>query len=288
MTRYDCCMFYNENDLFEIRLNQHWDFIDRFVVVEAGETHTGLKKELTFDHARFEPWASKIEYRSFDSFDLAYQQHPELLDACALMDRGPNHASADWTRDHFQYNYMYKVLLDIGAQDDDIAYVACCDEIIKQEAFDACANAIANNTSGQDLLFMFKYWLYAYKFNMLNKDPNESDSSGGLCRVGVFKNVLPATLRDGRTHTHLINNAGWHFTFMDNTDGEKILAKQRAWAHSKDQDGRKVKFDNTTKEEALARLFADYQLKQVPIHEHTHPLYIINNQDKFKDYIYKS
>ena len=39
MTRYDCCMFYNENDLFEIRLNQHWDFVDKFVVVEAGETH---------------------------------------------------------------------------------------------------------------------------------------------------------------------------------------------------------------------------------------------------------
>ena len=279
--RYDCCMFYNENDLFEIRLNQHWDFIDKFIVVEAGETHTGLKKELCFDHERFKPWASKIEYRSFDSFDEAYKLHPELLDACALMDRGPNQAKEDWTRDHFQYNYMYKVLLELGAQDEDVAYVACCDEILKKEAFEHSEQLVLT----QNALVMFQFDLYAYKFNMLHKAWHNTDSTGGLCKVGIFKQVLPATLRDQRTCTHIVGDAGWHFTFLDNTGGEKVLAKQRAWAHSKDNDGRKLKFNSESKEEALQRFFADFHLSKMNITPQTHPQYLINNIEKFKDYI---
>ena len=57
---YDCTMFFNENDLFEIRLNQHWDFVDKFIVVEAGETHTGNKKPYYFDHERFASYMGKL------------------------------------------------------------------------------------------------------------------------------------------------------------------------------------------------------------------------------------
>lgn len=281
---YDCCMFYNENDLFEIRLNQHWEFVDKFIVVEAGETHTGLKKPLNFDHERFAQWASKIVYRSFDSFDEQYRLHPELLDHCALKDRGPNHHKDDWARDHFQYNYMYKVLLDLGAQDDDIAYVSCCDEIIKKEAFNYCKQTIDSNPR-QTFLFMFMLQLYAYKFNLLHKNWNETDRTAGLCQVKAFKQVLPATLRDPGTYTHLVNDAGWHFTFLDNTDGERVLSKQRAWAHSKDNDGRKIKFDNTSKEEALQRLHADYKMTKVDITAESHPQYLIDNLEKFKGFI---
>jgi beta-1,4-mannosyl-glycoprotein beta-1,4-N-acetylglucosaminyltransferase len=285
MTRYDCCMFYNENDLFELRLNQHWEFIDKFIVIEAGETHTGIKKELCFDHVRFSPWASKIEYRSFDNFEEAYKLYPELLDSCALSDRGPNYHSDDWTRDHFQYNYIYKVLLDLGAKDNDIAYVSCCDEILKREAFDACVQAL-DNAESLNLLFMFKYRLYAYKFNLLNLTWQQSDSSGGLCKVGSFKQTLPATLRDGRIYTHLVNDAGWHFTFLDNKNGEKVLAKQRAWAHSRDvRPGEKRKFDNTTKEEAIQKLYTDYKLTKVDITLESHPKYLVENLEKFKDFI---
>jgi hypothetical protein len=38
-----------KNDLFEIQLNHHWGFVDYFVVVEAGETHIGIKKPFNFD-----------------------------------------------------------------------------------------------------------------------------------------------------------------------------------------------------------------------------------------------
>jgi beta-1,4-mannosyl-glycoprotein beta-1,4-N-acetylglucosaminyltransferase len=58
---YDCFMFLNENDLLEIRINQHLDFVDKFIIIEAGQTHSGNKKTKNFDTKRFEKYADKIE-----------------------------------------------------------------------------------------------------------------------------------------------------------------------------------------------------------------------------------
>lgn len=285
MKVYDCCMFWNENDLFEIRLNTHWNYVDYFVVVEAGETHTGLPKPMNFDHERFKPWASKIVYRSFDKFEDAMAQFPELLDDNATSKKGSNQVTEDWTRDHFQGNYIFKVLKEIGADDNDIVYISCCDELIKEQAINECTSYIKSNPS-ETPVFMFQFYLYAYKFNLLNKHWSETDSTGLLTKMSALYKTLPATLRGQRMATHLIRDAGWHFTFMDRTDGEMVLAKQRAWAHSKDvYPGKKTKFEHTSKLEALERLFEDYQLSPVDIKTETHPEYIVNNQEKFKDYI---
>jgi hypothetical protein len=67
-----------------------------------------------------------------------------------------------------------------------------------------------------------------------------------------------------------------------------VLEKQRSWAHSKDQyPGQKIKFNHTTKEEALERFFHDYAVKKVTITESTHPKYLVDNLDRFQNCIYK-
>lgn len=291
MAVYDATMFFQENDLYEIRLNTHWDFVDKFIVVEAGETHTGIKKPFRFDHERFKKYSSKIHYVKFDSFDEEMQKHPELLDAATVAERGPMFATKDWTRDRFQYNYIFKALLDDGAKDDDIVYISCLDELLKKEAFEKCLPAFKNRLiaypHGLRPIFFMMLDLYAYKFNLLHK-PWTQHIASTLTEVGNFRRILPATLREQRVMTHpLVENAGWEFTFLDKTDGEMVLAKQQAWAHSRDQyPGRKVKFDHTDKQEAVQRLFEDYQPRLVPITTETHPPYIVNNLDKLQNFIY--
>ena len=81
MTVYDCCPFWNENDLYELRLNQHWDFVDKFIVTEVGETHTGNKKPFNFDHDRFEKYKSKIIYNKFESFEEEINNNTYLLES---------------------------------------------------------------------------------------------------------------------------------------------------------------------------------------------------------------
>jgi beta-1,4-mannosyl-glycoprotein beta-1,4-N-acetylglucosaminyltransferase len=286
-------MFLNENDLFEIRLNTHWEFVDKFIVVEAGETHTGLKKTLKFDHERFKPYSEKLVYVTFDNFEEEMLKYPELLDDTATRDRGPHVETADWTRDHFQANYLYKVLLDQGATDNDIVYLSCLDELISPDSFKRALTAFEDKHAlfRNDLrpVVPFNLYLYAYKFNLLHKDWTDH-VAGLVTEVGNFKKYLPATIRSLGLGTHTpVENGGWHFTFLDPTDGELVLEKQKSWAHSKDRyPGKKLKFENQTTEEALERFFEDYYVEMVEISEETHPKYIVDNIDRLQNFIYRN
>jgi hypothetical protein len=291
MAVFDCCSFLNENDLYEIRLNQHWDFVDKFIVIEVGETHTGLKKSLNFDHERFKPYASKLVYVTFDNFVEEIAKYPELIDDVArAAGAGERQNSDDWIRCYFQDNYIFKILTDLGATDSDIVYISCLDEILRKEAFYQGLERF--NTSelfnGLRPVFYFHLYLYAYKLNLLHRDCN-NHHAGVMTEFGNFKKILPASIRHLgiSTHPH-IQDGGWHFTFLDNTDGEMVLQKQRSWAHSRDEyPGQKLKFDHTTKEEAVERFFHDYAVTLVDIKEGTHPPYIVNNLDKFQNFIYR-
>lgn len=291
MAVYDFCSFLNENDLYEIRLNQHWDFVDKFIVVEAGETHTGIRKPLRFDHKRFESYKSKIHYVTFDNFEDEMKKYPELFENISTS-IGPNSERKDWVRCYFQDNYLVKILKDLEAKDDDIVYSSCLDEIIKVEAFNQGLERFKDKDTlyAHNLrpIFFFHLYLYAYKVNLLHRHWSKHVFSW-MTEVGNFKKILPSSYRDKLIFTHPpIPDAGWHFTFLDNTDGEMVLEKQRSWAHSRDKyPGKKVKFDHITKEEAVQRFFEDYEVTLVDITEGTHPKYLIDNLDKFKNLIYK-
>ena len=45
---YDCFTFFNEFELLEVRLNELYDVVDKFVLVEMAETHQGNPKPLLF------------------------------------------------------------------------------------------------------------------------------------------------------------------------------------------------------------------------------------------------
>ena len=45
---YDCFIFFNELDLLELRLEEHFDRVDIFVLCEANTTFTGRPKPLVF------------------------------------------------------------------------------------------------------------------------------------------------------------------------------------------------------------------------------------------------
>lgn len=284
MAVYDCTMFFNENDLFEIRLNQHWDFVDKFIVVEAGETHTGNKKPYYFDHERFKPYADKIVYRTFDSFEQAVKDHPELVDSNTFHDRGGNKTSMDWGRDNFQANYCHLVLRELDVKDEDIIIHSCCDEILKQDIVYDCIDQIKREPNA---VFMFKLQLFAFKFNAVHKSWQNADTTGMLMSYALMKQYLIGTRREHRICTHVVDDSGWHFCSMDKySDGAMIQAKYQAWGHSRDVEGnQKLKFD-LTKEEALERLLSDYKIeKVVEVNYENLPKYIVDNQDKFSDYI---
>jgi len=300
MAIYDCTMFFNENDIFEIRLNQHWDFVDKFIVVEAGETHTGIKKPYNFDLERFKPYMDKIIYVTFDSFDQERQKFPEYYDPIddALHDYHP-----DWFRDDFQGNYAFKVLKDLGAKDSDIVILSPPDEIIKKSAIeevvqrfkdpsvytvtDATGRVTAVDTRP---IFHIMMDMYIFKFNLISGiDPVRPYST--ISEFGNHRKIFPSLARNVGLVTHpAIENGGWHFSYADPTAGERVLKKYHSFAHSTDlgrglNGGRYA--DATTTEQALMILQKDFSPRLVEITLETHPEYIVNNLDKFQDYIFK-
>ena len=277
-------MFFNENDLFEIRLNQHWDFVDKFIVVEAGETHTGIKKPFNFDHERFKKYSDKIVYRTFDSFDEAIESNPQLVDTNTFHDRGGNKTSLDWGRDNFQANYAQKVLEELGAMDNDIIIATCCDEILKKSTVDHCISEIKQVPNK---VFMFRLQLFAIKFNAVHKSWDRTDTTGMLMSYESMRQQLLGTRREHRLCTDVIDNAGWHFCSMDKySDGAMIQAKYQAWGHSRDIESGKKSKHELTKEEALDRLLADYDIeKVVEVNYENLPAYVVDNQELFADYI---
>ena len=305
MKVYDCCAFSWENDLYELRLNQHWDFVDKFIVVEAAETHTGIHKGFNFDHERFKPYESKIIYAQIESFEKELPENPELLDRHSLHDRSASgQHTEDWIRDHFQGNYSVKVLKEHGAQDDDIIYISALDEILNEKSFAQGKDFLLTNkdlyplqVGGNDALgqnnrpilmrpsFGFVLDMYVFKFNLFC----EKIAVGQMTEFSFLKNFLPATVRSIGLYTHPnIENGGWHFTFLDNTDGERVFQKHKSWAHSRDiLPGQKVKFTHTSKEESLQRMFTDYNTKEVPLTKDSHPSFLMDNLDMYKDYIYE-
>ena len=49
MAVYDCFPFLNENDILELRINQHWDFVDKFIIIDGMIESVGEIHHLLFE-----------------------------------------------------------------------------------------------------------------------------------------------------------------------------------------------------------------------------------------------
>ena len=49
----DCFMYFDEDHLLEIRLNTLYDFVDKFVIVEANLDHAGNVRKPQFNMENF-------------------------------------------------------------------------------------------------------------------------------------------------------------------------------------------------------------------------------------------
>ena len=104
---YDCFQFFNELDILKLRLHVMAPVVDKFVISEATETFSGMKKPLYFDENRemFAEFADKIIH--------------------VVVDDTPEGDTHD--RDTFQKNAVGRGLK--GCMDDDIIIFSDLDEI---------------------------------------------------------------------------------------------------------------------------------------------------------------
>ena len=59
MKIFDCTTFFNENLMYEVRLNILNKYVDKFIISESRYSHSGEKKKLNFDIKKFSKFKKK-------------------------------------------------------------------------------------------------------------------------------------------------------------------------------------------------------------------------------------
>lgn len=212
---YDCFQFFNELDILKIRLNVLAPVVDRFVISEAMETFSGLKKPLYYEENKhlFTEFADKIIH-------VVVDDTPE----------GGTHE-----RDTFQKNAVTRGLS--GCKDEDIILFSDLDEIPNPDKI--CE--ILQNFQ-EDKIYHFAQRLFYCYLNM------EEISGNLLSYAGEFEGVahkkwIGTKMLSYRLlrEQHLllgelrfperkeigirVDNGGWHFGYMGG-HGEKDIRKR--------------------------------------------------------------
>ena len=204
MKIFDCFTFYNELDLLEIRLEELYDTVDYFVIVEANQTFTNRAKPFLFEENkhRYSKWVDKIIHVRVE--DMPGETDP-------------------WVNEVHQRNAIQRGLATANPQD--IIIVSDCDEVLRSAAVEFMRH------SGQQL-FALRMPLFNFKFNYMRTTPGEYEPWAMAACKQILDANTPDVLRNTRfnpTGFCFVEHAGWHFGYLG--DNEYLKDKAQSFSH---------------------------------------------------------
>lgn len=192
----DCFPFFNELDLLEIRLNSLAPYVDRFILVESEETHSGKRKPLFF-------YENQDRFRDFPITRL-------VSVPCPTVKKGDVSGNA-WRREHYQREYLRGAIEHFD--DDCIILLSDLDEIPDLENWDG------------ERFGVFKVATYYYYLNLR--------AVGNDMRCTTVEKRKYITTMNRLIHKRSIFpivGTGWHFSTLGTA--EEIKYKFESFAHT--------------------------------------------------------
>ena len=265
----DCFMYFDEDLVLDIRLNTLYDKVDKFIIAEATKNHAGQDKKLNFNIENFLKFKDKIHYLIIDDLPINVTSPKKGWHE--------NHM-----RDQFQRNALERGYRKFD--DEDLIMISDIDEIPNPEKI--------KEFNIQNKYGCFLQKNYQSKINLLNI--TDDDWAGTkICKKKYLKS--PQWLRNIKTKKkpfwkifsdklQLINNGGWHFSFLK--DPASIKNKIVSYSH---QEYNLEEFTNINliKQKILKGedLFSrSIKYKKVEI-DQSFPKYITQNLEKFNKWI---
>lgn len=212
---YDCFQFFNELDMLKIRLNVMSPIVDKFVISEATETFSGLKKPLYYEENKemFAEFADKIIHVVVDDTPQGYTHD----------------------RDTFQKNAVTRGLKD--CTDEDIIIFSDLDEIPNPEKIKEILKDFQ-----EDKIYHFAQRLFYCYLNMEEVSGNLLSYAGEfegverkkwigskMCSYKLLReqNLMLGELRfpERKEIGIRVEDGGWHFGYMGG-HGEKDIKKR--------------------------------------------------------------
>ena len=297
MKLFDCFMYFNEDLILDIRLNELNHKVDKFVIIESCYTHSGERKNYNFDINKFKKFSDKIEYikveenppdliEIFSADKEEEVKHKQILNALKI--------------ENYQRNCISRGLK--SADDEDFILISDVDEIPNLKS--------VNIKENKNKIILFEQYFFHYKFNLYLKNFYFHGTKG--CKKKEF--ISPQWLRNVKNKKYpfyridtffskkkysnvlIVKNGGWHFTNI--MSAEKIVYKLKSFLHHADTPiehlnkknfeifikDRIINYDHSADKKSdrftsKELSFFDYNLL---------PDYIKNNNSKFQEWFYKN
>ena len=164
---YDCFTYFNEIDLLLFRIDYTYKYVEKFIIIEADTTHTGVPKPTKLDLNLIpKKYHNKIIYK-YISFT--------------------KECNTPWKREYYQRDIIKDILLTFNH--DDICIISDCDEIANYETL---------------IRYLNKYNLYdklihyinpTYLYNIHNLQYDYHPSCAISCNIKSIKNNTISKLR---------------------------------------------------------------------------------------------
>lgn len=262
---FDCFTFYNELDLLELRLEEHYSHVDYFVIAEANKTHQGRSKPYFLE----ENWD---RYKNF---------HDKIIHI--KVDDMPEHPNA-WVLENFQRNALTRGLS--SADPNDIIVVSDLDEVMRDTTFKTMRDT-------QYSLYTCRCPMFYFKLNYMMTKPNSYFINAVASRAKnrydpqTMRNMtlqfsqLPYDYVDQNLLT--IQHGGWHFTYLGNT--EHAANKLRNFAHQESNHWA----DKISVEEIISRKGgvdpnSSERFEYITLDDYF-PKAVLNNVERWKPYL---
>jgi beta-1,4-mannosyl-glycoprotein beta-1,4-N-acetylglucosaminyltransferase len=292
---YDCFMYYDEDVLLEFRLNYLNQHVHKFIIVECGYSHRGLRKKFNFNINKFKIFKDKIIY-------IQIKNKPNNLHVIKKSDdentKCIKHISNGYIWDHYQRNKIIEGLKDCN--ENDIVIISDLDEIPNLENQDF--------SKVQEKLIFFKQKFLFYKFNLIYK--NKDWYGSRACR---FKDLIsPQWLRDIKYKKYplwrfdrfftrkkysdilYIENGGWHYTNLKSA--EDIFKKLKNYAHYLEFEISNIELKDIKEMIKSRKAIYNHNVDQkmnkfdgtVRLHKFSKkfwPSYLKHNYNKYKDWL---
>ena len=223
-------MYFDEDEILDLRINILNEKVDYFVIVESTYNHKGENRKLLFNINKFERFKKKIIY-------LVYDQIPhrvkEIKDNDSEKIKINKHIYNAVFRENAQRNYIINGIKD--ADKDDIIIISDIDEIPN---INSC-----NFSKIKNEIIIFKQDMFHYKYNLCIPNFKWSGSKA----VKKKKLISPQWLRNIKNRKYpiyridtffsekkyinikMIENGGWHFTNIKTAN--EILHKYKSYLH---------------------------------------------------------
>ena len=191
---YDVFLFSNELDMLELRLTEHDEAVDKFIIVESTKGFTLLDKPLYYQEnkERFKKWEDKIIHLIYDIND-----------------------TNAWNNEYYARNFA-KSKLDEICKPNDIVLSSDLDEIVSINVLKGIKQIGLKCPHSLELLFYY----YNCKWVI---------GTWYLASLSEYRHIV--TLQDLRKQLPVsIKDAGWHLSYF--MDEENIAKKLSLFSHT--------------------------------------------------------